>query len=103
MKEKKTELRIFTIADWEKEEQYLRKRHRKGWRFVKVGLLGVYHFEKCTPEDVVYQLDYDAKGVLGPVFSASYRSCSACCLFVDSRIFRLSLLEIKKTAEKMIL
>ena len=29
MKEKKTELRIFTIADWEKEEQYLQKRHRE--------------------------------------------------------------------------
>lgn len=63
MKEKKTELRIFTIADWEKEEQYLRKRHREGWRFVKVGLLGVYHFEKCTPEDVVYQLDYNQEGL----------------------------------------
>lgn len=25
--------------------------------------LGVYHFESCTPEDVVYQLDYNQDGV----------------------------------------
>lgn len=63
MKEKKTELRIFTIADWEKEEQYLQKRHREGWKFVKVNLPGFYRFEKCKPEDVVYQLDYNQEGL----------------------------------------
>lgn len=40
MKEKKTEPRIFTIADWEKEERYLRKRHQEGWKFLKVSLPG---------------------------------------------------------------
>ena len=63
MKEKKTELRIFTIADWEKEEQYLQKRHREGWKFVKISLPGFYHFEKRTPEDVIYQLDYNEEGL----------------------------------------
>ena len=63
MKDKKLEPRIFTIADWEKEEQYLRKRHREGWKFVKVNLPGFYHFEKCPPEDVVYQLDYNEEGL----------------------------------------
>ena len=63
MKEKKTEPRIFTIAEWEKEEKYLRKRHREGWKFVNVSLPGFYHFEKCTPEDVVYQLDYNEEGL----------------------------------------
>ena len=33
MREKKSEVRFFTIADWEKEEEYLRKRHREGWKF----------------------------------------------------------------------
>lgn len=42
MKEKKLEARIFTIADWQKEEQYLRKRHKEGWKFVRVSLLGRY-------------------------------------------------------------
>ncbi len=63
MKGMKTELHIFTIADWEKEEQYLRKRHREGWKFVKVNLPGFYHFERCKPEDVVYQLDYNQEGL----------------------------------------
>lgn len=63
MKDKKLESRIFTIAEWEKEEQYLRKRHREGWKFTKVSLLGFYHFEKCTPEDVIYQLDYNEEGL----------------------------------------
>ena len=63
MDEKKRELRIFTIADWEKEELYLRKRHREGWKFVKVSLPGFYHFVKCAPEDVVYQLDYNQEGL----------------------------------------
>lgn len=63
MREKKMEPRIYTIADWEKEEQYLRRRHQEGWRFVKVSLPGFYHFVKCTPEDVVYQLDYNQEGL----------------------------------------
>ena len=63
MQEKKMEPRIFTIADWEKEEQYLRKRHREGWKFVKVNLPGLYHFENCSPEDVVYQMDYNQEGL----------------------------------------
>ena len=42
MKEKKLEARIFTIADWQKEEQYLRKRHKEGWKFVRVSLPGRY-------------------------------------------------------------
>ena len=63
MKTRKTELRIFTIADWEKEERYLQKRHREGWKFRRVNLLGIYHFERCTPEDVVYQLDYNEEGL----------------------------------------
>ena len=62
MKEKK-QLRIFTIAEGEKEEQYLQKRHREGWKFTKVSLPGFYHFEKCTPENVTYQLDYDEEGL----------------------------------------
>lgn len=62
MKEKK-QLRIFTIAEGEKEEQYLQKRHRERWKFTKVSLPGLYHFEKCTPENVTYQLDYDEEGL----------------------------------------
>ena len=62
-KDTKTELRIFTIADWEKEEEYLQKRHQEGWKFVNVTLPGFYHFQKCEPENVVYQLDYNQEGL----------------------------------------
>ena len=58
----KTTLRYFTIAEWEKEQEYLRREHNKGWKFTGVTLPGFYHFEKCQPEDVVYQLDYNPEG-----------------------------------------
>lgn len=57
--ETKKEFKIFTIANHKEEEQYLRQQHNAGWRFVKVTGIGTYHFEKCQPEDVVYQLDYN--------------------------------------------
>lgn len=63
MKEKKTEIHYFTIMEHEKEQEYLRKMHKEGWKFTGVNMLGVYHFEKCEPEDVVYQLDYNQEGL----------------------------------------
>lgn len=58
----KWEIRYFTIMDYEKEQLYLRQRHKEGWKFVKVTGLGVYHFESCEAEDVIYQLDYNQEG-----------------------------------------
>lgn len=63
MKNTKTELRYFTIADWKEEEAYLRRRHQEGWRFERVSFPGIYHFTRCTPEDVIYQLDYNPEGL----------------------------------------
>lgn len=51
--------RYFNIFEYEKEEKFLREMHKSGWKFIKVKGFGVYHFEKCIPEDVVYQLDYN--------------------------------------------
>lgn len=53
-------LRFFTIADWEKEENYLRKMHQEGWKLKKGGI--IYNFERCEAEDVIYQLDYNQEG-----------------------------------------
>lgn len=53
--------RIFTIADYEEEEQWLREKAKSGLRFVKMTLPGFYTFEETTPEDVVYRLDYQNK------------------------------------------
>lgn len=60
-KNTKKQFRYFTIADQKKEEEYLRKMHNEGWKLVRISGLCVYHFEKCEPTDVVYQLDFDPK------------------------------------------
>lgn len=64
MKSRKTELRFFSIPQWKKEENYLRKQHKKGWKFIGVSGFYIYHFQKCKPADVVYQLDYNADSIL---------------------------------------
>lgn len=57
MKDTKTEFRAFSVPEWKKEENYLRERHKNGWEFVAVNFIGLYHFKKCEPRDVIYQLD----------------------------------------------
>ncbi|MCI8583707.1 MAG: DUF2812 domain-containing protein [Dorea sp.] len=61
-KSRKTEIKIFTIADYEEEETWLREQHRQGWKLVNTNLPVFYHFVKCEPEDVVYRLDYKNSG-----------------------------------------
>ena len=51
--------RLWTITDYEEEEQFLREQHREGWRFRRYFLPGFYIFDRCRPEDVVYRLDFD--------------------------------------------
>lgn len=58
MSDKKTMIRFFTIADYEDEEIWLRRQHGSGWKLVKTILPCFYIFERCTPEDVAYRLDY---------------------------------------------
>ncbi len=59
----KREFKYFTIFAYEKEQDYLREMHKSGWKFVRVSGFGMYHFKKCEPEDVVYQLDYNKEGL----------------------------------------
>lgn len=63
MSDRKTEFKYFTIFDYEKEQDYLRERHLEGWKLTRVTFPGFYHFIKCEPEDVVYQLDYNKEGI----------------------------------------
>ena len=58
MRDKKMKIRFFTIADYEEEEIWLRQQHKSGWKLVKTVLPCFFIFESCTPEDVVYRLDY---------------------------------------------
>ena len=61
--ETKKHFKWFTIFEYEKEQEYLQQMHRSGWKFVKVTGFGMYHFEKCSPQDVIYQLDYNKEGL----------------------------------------
>lgn len=63
MKETKKQFKWFSITQYEQEQEYLSEMHKKGWKLVKVAFPGWYHFEKCEPEDVVYQLDYNQDGI----------------------------------------
>lgn len=63
MKDKKTKIRFFTVAQWQQEQEFLRQEHNNGWKFTSLNALGCYHFEKCEPQDVVYQLDYNPDGI----------------------------------------
>lgn len=63
MSETKKELRWFSIMDYEKEARYLSRMHQKGWKFKRVTMPGIYTFEKCEPEKVIYQLDYNQEGM----------------------------------------
>lgn len=76
MMETKTQWKLFSIFAWGKEQAYLRKMHGDGWKLVKVTGPGRYHFEKCPPQDVVYQLDYSKDGLAG---KAEYRKLFEDC------------------------
>ena len=54
----KTFYRIFTIADYEEEEAWLREQHKKGWKLVRMIPPCFFTFASCEPEDVIYRLDY---------------------------------------------
>lgn len=55
----KREIHFFTIADSEKEERFLREKHKNGLKLVSVKMPCFYTFEECRPEDVVYKLDFN--------------------------------------------
>ena len=59
MNNKKTVLRFFTIADFEEEEIWLHDQHRNGWKLAKMIQPCFYIFEKSTPAEVTYRLDYN--------------------------------------------
>ncbi len=63
MKDKKISVRFFNIVQWKQEQDYLRSQHNNGWKFKKLDWLCCYHFERCEPEDVKYQLDFNPDGV----------------------------------------
>ena len=63
MSKTKKEFKFFTVAEYEKEQEYLREMHKHGWKLHHVAEIGMYHFEECEPADVIYQLDYNPEGL----------------------------------------
>ena len=66
-----------SYKEWKKEEEYLRQQHKNGWEFVRADFVALYHFKKCEPRDVVYQLDYnpestDQKGEYIQTYDSSF-------------------------------
>ena len=55
----KREFRFYTLAEYEKEQKYLERRHREGWKFVRVSGYGIYHFEKCV---IIMNIEYNIPG-----------------------------------------
>ena len=51
--------RWFLLTDYEKEEAFLREKHMQGYKLIRVMLPGIYCFERCEPEDVIYKLDFN--------------------------------------------
>ena len=91
MREKKTVFKWFTVAKYEEEQEYLRQMHQAGWKLVKVSFLGFYTFEKCEPEDVIYQLDYNQEREKGMAeYIQMFRDCGweYICDFVGYSYFR---------------
>ena len=54
--------RYYTLADYEKEEQFLNNMSAQGWRFLDTNGFR-YTFERCEPEQVVYRIDFSGLGL----------------------------------------
>ena len=92
MKDTKTMLRFYTIADFREEEIWLREEHRNGWKLTKMRPPCFFRFEKCEPEDVIYRLDFKNSSGNSDYFQmfADYgweyvSSCRAGCIFANRR------------------
>lgn len=59
----KRQIKFFDVMQYENEAIYLSTMHARGWKLKKIAFPGIYTFESCTPEQVVYQLDYNREGM----------------------------------------
>lgn len=54
---------LFSVPEYVKEQEWLSRQHRNGWKLMKIIPPCFYVFERCKPEEVVYQLDYNQEGM----------------------------------------
>lgn len=70
----KYEIHYFPLTEYVREEAYLTRKHREGWRLTAQPLTGVYRFEHGEPEEVVYRLDFrPLKGEEETAYMQPYR------------------------------
>lgn len=96
------DFRFFSIMEYEEEQEYLRSMHRKGWKFQRVSWPGIYRFERCEPEDIVYQLDYNPEGRKdGKTYTKMFEDCGweFICDFVGYSYFRKPVSEMHQEEE----
>lgn len=56
---KKKIIKQLTIFNFDVIEEFLEKQHKEGWKLTKIKPFGVFYFEECESEDMVYFLDKD--------------------------------------------
>lgn len=98
----KQEFRYFTITEYDKEQEYLAKRHKEGWKFTSVTGIGQYHFEQCEPENVVYQLDYNVEGNINQAeYIQMFEDCGweYITTYVGYAYFRKAVADMKEEEE----
>ena len=55
--ETKRIFRFFSLAEYGEEQKFLEEMHQKGWKLKSYTVFRGYVFEKCIPENWIYQLD----------------------------------------------
>ena len=69
-------IRIFTIADFKEEEEWLTEMHRLGWKLSGMTPPCFFYFERCELEEVVYQLDFrNRREGDGAEYRQMFRDC----------------------------
>ena len=104
MKNNKIKFAFFTIPEYEKEQNWLRAQHNKGWDFTGVTFPGFYHFTKCEPQDVIYQLDYNQDGIQNKAeYIQMFKDCQWEYItdFVGYSYFRKAVADIKLGEEEI--
>lgn len=56
--ETKRIFRFFSLAEYGEEQKFLEEMYQKGWKLKSYTVFRGYVFEKCIPENWIYQLDY---------------------------------------------
>lgn len=75
-------MKWFSLADYLEEETYLQEQHKKGWKMTKLKApFSVYTFEKCEPEDYIYQLDFKEEKQDEAEYIQLFEDCGWDCFY----------------------